>query len=122
MIDDLFDEETTPHIKIGIDAEYGEHFKTREALTEFVEMISELVRDTVYITCIVYLRTKCHTCMMLQCADDVFDWVNNTGKNIVIKDRDLSQFWRQLVIFTKEWTEAKMTEPCTMEDQNTTVH
>lgn len=107
---------------VHVRKELLEYAGSQEALVELLEGIAELARDTAYVTCIVYLRGYCHMCMMMRMKDKLFEWVNQDGYEILAKQKDTAQFWRQVVIWVKEWVEEEMKKPCSLENVSQYVH
>lgn len=89
---------------------------------DILNVTRELFVDTMSITCAVYLRTECLSCMVMRGLPRYFDWINEKAADIIMKDNDVPQYMRQCVIWTKEFAEEQMQQPCTRDMITDEVH
>ena len=83
----------------------------RDEAIDFVDVMEEVVKQTINITCIVYLRSQCKECILNGLEKELQD--KFMPKNDHWIEEDTKQFFRQLVIFTKDYAEKRCQEECT---------
>ncbi len=83
---------------------------------EISETVQEIVSMMVKLTCVVHLRGECIPCMHRRIEDVMYAKAKELfpGEGADLKE-EYPQFLRQMVIWAKEWTEAQMETPCSME-------
>jgi hypothetical protein len=94
----------------------------KKIIMAFLEDLFEIHVATILVTCTVYLRRECATCLMARLTEQLMDWVNTKGYKHLTEDEDVPQFQRQVAIFTKELAEQEMTHPCTEDAANIQLH